>query len=1188
MASELWEWTIQIPRYKTRCRQQLGFFYMHHPTDRIIHTTACVTPVVEHWLEREIAHRTMSERSYDGATPRSFNYHCISYIHTLYTYHVVSHIHCWIVLSYMMYLPCWSHTKGESHSLLNRFELHDVLTMLKSYKRWVTFIVESFWVTWCTYHVEVIQKVSHFHCWIVLSYMMYLPCWSHTKGESLSLLNRFELHDVLTMLKSYKRWVTFIVESFWVTWCTYHVEVIQKVSHFHCWIVLSYMMYLPCWSHTKGESLSLLNRFELHDVLTMLKSHKRWVAFIVESFWVTWCTYYVEVIQKVNHFHCWIVLSYMMYLKCWSHTKGESLSLLNRFAVTWCTYHVEVIQKVSHIHCWIVLSYIMYLPCWSHTKGESLSLLNCFELHDVLTMLKSYKRWVTFIVESFWVTWCTYHVEVIQKVSHIHCWIVLSYMMYLPCWSHTKGESLSLLNRFELHDVLTMLKSYKRWVTFIVESFWVTWCTYHVEVIQKVSHFHCWIVLSYMMYLPCWSHTKGESLSLLNRFALHDVLTMLKSYKRWVTFIVESFWVTWCTYHVEVIQKVSHFHCWIVLSYMMYLPCWSHTKGESLSLLNRFELHDVLTMLMSYKRWVTFIVESFWVTWCTYHVEVIQKVSHFHCWIVLSYMMYLPCWSRTKGESLALLNRFELNDVLTMLKSYKRWVTFIVESFWVTWCTYYVEVIQKVNHFHCWIVLSYMMYLPCWSHTKGESLSLLNRFELHYILTMLKSYKRWVTFIVESFWVTWCTYHVEVIQKVSHIHCWIVLSYMMYLPCWSHTKGESLSLLNRFELHDVLTMLKSYKRWVTFIVESFWVTWCTYHVEVIQKVSHFHCWIVLSYMMYLPCWSHTKGESLSLLNRFELHDVLTMLKSYKRWVTFIVESFWVTWCTYHVEVIQKVSHFHCWIVLSYMMYLPCWSHTKGESLSLLNRFELHDVLTMLKSYKRWVTFIVESFWVTWCTYHVEVIQKVNHFHCWIVLSYMMYLPCWSHTKGESLSLLNRFELHDVLTMLKSYKRWVTFIVESFWVTWCTYHVEVIQKVSHFHCWIVLSYMMYLPCWSHTKGESLSLLNCFELHDVLTMLKSYKRWVTFIVESFWVTWCTYHVEVIQKVNHFHCSVVLRYTIYLPRWSYTKDASLSLFRRFEIYDVLTTLKSYKRCVTFIVPSFWRMCDSTRHLPHIIIIV
>ena len=28
---------------------------MHHPTDRITHTTAFFKPVVEHWLEREIA-----------------------------------------------------------------------------------------------------------------------------------------------------------------------------------------------------------------------------------------------------------------------------------------------------------------------------------------------------------------------------------------------------------------------------------------------------------------------------------------------------------------------------------------------------------------------------------------------------------------------------------------------------------------------------------------------------------------------------------------------------------------------------------------------------------------------------------------------------------------------------------------------------------------------------------------------------------------------------------------------------------------------------------------------------------------------------------------------------------------------------------------------------------------------------
>ena len=36
---------------------------MHHPTNRIAHTTAFVTPVVEHWLEREIAQWVRHEGS---------------------------------------------------------------------------------------------------------------------------------------------------------------------------------------------------------------------------------------------------------------------------------------------------------------------------------------------------------------------------------------------------------------------------------------------------------------------------------------------------------------------------------------------------------------------------------------------------------------------------------------------------------------------------------------------------------------------------------------------------------------------------------------------------------------------------------------------------------------------------------------------------------------------------------------------------------------------------------------------------------------------------------------------------------------------------------------------------------------------------------------------------------------------
>ena len=53
---------------------------MHHPTDRIAHTTAFVTPVVEHWLEREIAQwvHPMKDRSDDPLHHRAgrFNEMC--------------------------------------------------------------------------------------------------------------------------------------------------------------------------------------------------------------------------------------------------------------------------------------------------------------------------------------------------------------------------------------------------------------------------------------------------------------------------------------------------------------------------------------------------------------------------------------------------------------------------------------------------------------------------------------------------------------------------------------------------------------------------------------------------------------------------------------------------------------------------------------------------------------------------------------------------------------------------------------------------------------------------------------------------------------------------------------------------------------------------------------------------------
>ena len=47
---------------------------MHHPTDRIIHTTAFVTPVVEHWLERKIfTDEDRSQTDCTSAEPTDWN-----------------------------------------------------------------------------------------------------------------------------------------------------------------------------------------------------------------------------------------------------------------------------------------------------------------------------------------------------------------------------------------------------------------------------------------------------------------------------------------------------------------------------------------------------------------------------------------------------------------------------------------------------------------------------------------------------------------------------------------------------------------------------------------------------------------------------------------------------------------------------------------------------------------------------------------------------------------------------------------------------------------------------------------------------------------------------------------------------------------------------------------------------------
>ena len=62
MVSDIWQRTNQIAkerkpaaaRWAILSNYKQGFFYMYHPIDRITHTIAFVTPVMEHWLKREM------------------------------------------------------------------------------------------------------------------------------------------------------------------------------------------------------------------------------------------------------------------------------------------------------------------------------------------------------------------------------------------------------------------------------------------------------------------------------------------------------------------------------------------------------------------------------------------------------------------------------------------------------------------------------------------------------------------------------------------------------------------------------------------------------------------------------------------------------------------------------------------------------------------------------------------------------------------------------------------------------------------------------------------------------------------------------------------------------------------------------------------------------------------------------
>ena len=99
MASDIWLRTIQVAREETRCRH-MGYSFrlaakvlLYAPSHRQdIHTTAFVTQVVEHWLEREIAQwvHPIKDRSDDPLhhewtlLPQSYGFFNISKVFVTY------------------------------------------------------------------------------------------------------------------------------------------------------------------------------------------------------------------------------------------------------------------------------------------------------------------------------------------------------------------------------------------------------------------------------------------------------------------------------------------------------------------------------------------------------------------------------------------------------------------------------------------------------------------------------------------------------------------------------------------------------------------------------------------------------------------------------------------------------------------------------------------------------------------------------------------------------------------------------------------------------------------------------------------------------------------------------------------------------------------------------------------------
>ena len=117
---------------------------MHHPTDRITHTTAFVTPVVGHWLEREIAQwvHPMKDRSDDPShhertlLPRSYislpNNNRLYFITSFFTSNYIS-IFVPLASWFRRFVVCsLQSVETKRHGVKSIFLLHD----RRRFNRW--------------------------------------------------------------------------------------------------------------------------------------------------------------------------------------------------------------------------------------------------------------------------------------------------------------------------------------------------------------------------------------------------------------------------------------------------------------------------------------------------------------------------------------------------------------------------------------------------------------------------------------------------------------------------------------------------------------------------------------------------------------------------------------------------------------------------------------------------------------------------------------------------------------------------------------------------------------------------------------------------------------------------------------------------------------------------------------------